>query len=73
MKKHGKRDSRVVASGILVFIIVSLFAGSFVRINAVLRNRSISRMEEGVNTVIEEVSNKFKRDSEILNAAAEVI
>ena len=73
MKKHGKRDSRVVASGILVFIIVSLFAGSFIRINAVLRNRSISRMEEGVNTVIEEVSNKFKRDSEILNAAAEVI
>ncbi len=72
-KKNTARDPRIFASLILVVIIVLLFLLAYIGISSEIRERSIRRMEEGVNTVIEEVSNKFKRDSEILNAAAAII
>lgn len=73
MKKHPVRDSRLIASAVLVILIAVLFIIAYIKINQVTKQRSLGRMEEGVNTVIEEVSNKFRRDSEILNATASVI
>lgn len=73
MKKRAYRDTRMIASIVLVIIIALLFVIAFFKINSVLKERSIQRMEEGVKTVIAEVSNKFRRDSEMLNATAEVI
>ena len=73
MKKRTGGDSRIAASLILILVIALLFISAFISISAAIRERSIGRMEEGVNTVIEEVSNKFRRESEILNATAEVI
>ena len=57
---------------IIVVIIVSLLVAYFMIVD-VLRERSIGRMEEGVNTVISEVTAKFKRDSEMLNATADML
>ena len=73
MKKRVFRDNRMLATFVLIVVIAAMLVASYVIINRVLTNRSISRMEEGVNTVIEEVANKFKRDSEILNATADII
>ena len=73
MKKRASRDNRIVASAVLIIIIAALFIFAYVSIRAVTKERSLGRMEEGVKTVIEEVSNKFKRDSELLNATAAVI
>ncbi len=73
MKKRGMRDTRITASVILLIVVVIMFVAAYFRISQIVRQRSLQRMEEGVNTVIEEVSNKFRRDSEILNAAASIL
>ncbi len=57
---------------IIVIIIVSLLIAYFMIVD-VLRERSIGRMEEGVNTVISEVTAKFERDSKMLNATADML
>ena len=71
-KKFGG-DKRVTASIILILVIAVLFAAAFVEISRSVRERSLGRMEEGVKTVTEEITNKFQRDGEILNAAAAII
>ncbi len=73
MKKTRKYDSRIIASAVLVVIIAVLFIAAYIGIERNIRERSLRRMEEGVKTVTEEVANKFRRDSEILNAAADII
>ncbi len=66
-------DRSLMATGIVIIVIVSLLAVSFLCINEVLKQRSLRRMEEGVNTVKEEVMSKLKRDSNILNATAKML
>ncbi len=73
MKKKKTRDSRITASVILIILTAVLFIGAYVVIERNIRHRSLQRMDEGTRTVIEEVSNKFMRDSEILNATALII
>ncbi len=68
-----RRDRSLTATGIVIVIIIVLLLSSFYQITAVLRQRSLSRMEEGVNTVINEVTSKLERDSRILNATANII
>ena len=68
-----KRDLRRTASVVLLATISVLFIISFFRISAAIRQRSYSRMQEGVQTVINEVSSKLMRDSRILNATAKVL
>ncbi len=68
-----QRDRSITATIIISIVIALIFLSAYFRIADAIKDRSIGRMEEGVNTVINEVSNKFKRDSEILNSAAEVI
>ncbi len=68
-----KRDHSLTATGIVIAVIVALLIFAFLRINSVLRERSISRLEEGVNTVITEVTSKLARDSHILNATASIL
>lgn len=57
---------------IIIVIIVSLLVAYFMIVD-VLRERSVGRMEEGVNTVISEVTAKFDRDSKMLNATADML
>ncbi len=68
-----KRDRSLTATGIVIVIIVALLLSGYYKINSVLRQRSLSRMEEGVNTVIEEITAKLARDSRLLNAMADII
>ena len=72
-KKDPEKDRSLTATGIVIAIIVVLLIAAYFRINAVLEQRSLSRLEEGVNTVIEEVTSKLERDSRILNATAKIL
>ncbi len=72
-KKPFRKDNSLTATGIVIIIIVTLLIASYVKINDVLRDRSLGRMEEGVETVISEVTAKLARDSRILNATANII
>ncbi len=71
--KPVKKDRSLTATGVVIALIVVLLVGGYFKINDVIRQRSILRMEEGVNTVIEEVTAKLERDSRILNATAGII
>ena len=72
-KPHAKVDKSITATGIVIILIVILLVASYYQINSLLRKRSLSRMEEGVQTVTNEVVSKFRRDSDILNAMADTI
>ncbi len=72
-KPHAKVDKSITATGIVIILIVILLVASYYQINTLLRERSLSRMEEGVQTVTNEVVSKFRRDSDILNAMAATI
>ena len=71
--KPAQKDKSLTATGIVIAIIVILLLSAYFRINAVLRQRSLSRLEEGANTAIEEITSKLERDSRILNASADII
>ncbi len=73
MKKTLRRDENVIDTLIMIVVIAVLFLTAYVMISRTIRTRSLSRMEEGVNTVMEEITSKLARDSDILNATAEII
>ncbi len=68
-----QKDYTLTATGMVIAVIAVSLLVAYFNINAVLKERSISRMEEGVKTVISEITSKFERDSRILNAMAKVI
>ncbi len=68
-----KKDRSLTATGIVIAVIVVLLLFAYYRINDGLRQRSISRLEEGANTAIEEITAKLERDSRLLNATASII
>ena len=67
------RDKSLTATGIVIAIIMLLLLSAYFKIDEVLRQRSLNRLEEGANTAIEEITSKFERDSRILNATADII
>ena len=73
MKKNRHREENVAVTVVLIVIIAALFVVEFLLISNSLRQRAIGRMEEGVQTVINEVTAKLERDSRILNATADII
>ena len=75
-KKTNKGILRERSLGATVFMITVLtlmMIVMYTRTTVVLRRRSIERMDEGVNTVIQQVANLLSSDSRVLNAAAEMI
>ena len=72
-KNHLQKDKSLTATGIVIATIVVLLLAAYYQLNTVLRDRSMSRLEEGVNTAITEVTSNLERDSRILNAAAGII
>ena len=73
IKKNIKSDKSLTATGIVIIIIVALLVTAYIGIDIILRKRAISRMEECVKTITEEVKVKIQRDSQILNATAEML
>ncbi len=73
--KRGKiiREKSLTATAVMIVTLAVLFLIAYYRINVLIRNRCLGRMEEGVNTVVAEVTTKLKRDSRILNAAADIL
>ncbi|MCH5211184.1 MAG: response regulator [Oscillospiraceae bacterium] len=67
------KDKNVVATVIISAVIIILFLGNCYASSRITRARSVLRMEEGVDTVVDEVVSKFDRDSQVLNAAADII
>lgn len=72
-KKPIKRDKNLTATGIVIILIAVLLISAYFIITSGLRKRSLRRMEEGVNTVVEEVTSKLEQDSRILNATADIL
>ena len=68
-----KKDRSLTATGIVIAVIVVLLLFAYYRINDGLRQRSISRLEEGANTAIGEITAKLERDSRLLHATASII
>ena len=67
------RDHSLTVTAAVLVLMAFFLVVAYSWITVVLQNRSISRMEEGVNTVIKEVTAKLDRDSNLLNAAAQII
>ena len=67
------REKNLTATAIMIFIIAILFISAYLWISKLIEDRSFLRMEEGVDTVIEEISQKMNRDSRILNATANIL
>ena len=74
MKKTAvKQEKSITATVLVVAVMAAVLTIAYFRMYDVLKQRSIKRMEEGTNTVIEEISAKLTRESKILNAAAKII
>ncbi len=71
--QSAKKDKSLTATGIVIAVIAVLLILAYFKITDSLTERSTKRMEEGVNTVVEEVVSKLRRDSLMLNATAQTI
>ena len=67
------KEKSLTATIIMIVVLTVLFVTAYFQISSIIRQRSLSRMEEGVNTVIEEITGKLSRDSKILNSAANIL
>ena len=72
-KKPVRKDRSLTATGIVIAVIIALLLSAYLTITSTLQSRSLSRLEEGVETVINEITSKLERDSRILNATANII
>ena len=73
MTKKPRKEGNVLDTVVMIIVIAALFLMAYVQISSSLRIRSLGRLEEGVKTVMEEVQSKLERDSDILNATADII
>ncbi len=67
------KEKSLTATLLMIATLAVLFVVAYYRVNVLIKNRCLGRMEEGVNTVVEEVTTKLSRDSRILNAAADIL
>ena len=73
MKKKLAEKKNILATILTIFLILGLYLTAYVQAAASIRDRCIARMEEGVNVVVDEIAQKFARDSRILNATADIL
>ena len=67
------KERSLTATAIMMFLIVVVFVVGYLQIGNLIDARCVRRMEEGVDTALDEVLGKLNRDSQILNAAAEIL
>ena len=72
-RNKGLRDRSLTATVIISVVIVGLMMLAYVMINQIITDRCQRRLEEGVNTVISEVTDKLTRESRLLTATADII
>ncbi len=69
-KHHFRPDKSLTATLVTIITIFVLLIAVYFMIDHFLRGYALNRMEDGVNTVIKEVSYILDRDSKMLKAAA---
>lgn len=67
------RERNLTATVFMILVYIVLFLTAYLLISKLIENRSFQRMEEGVNTVTAEITQKVTRDSRILNATANIL
>ena len=67
------REKNLTATFIMIVIFIALFVAAYLWISHLIEKRSFLRMEEGVDTVADEIIQKMNRDSLILNATANIL
>ncbi|MCH5341951.1 MAG: response regulator [Acetatifactor sp.] len=67
------RERNLTATFIMILIMVILFVSAYLWCSQLIEKRSFLRMEEGVDTVIDEITQKLTRDSRILNTTANIL
>ena len=67
------REKNLVATTLIVVLVAVLLLMTYAQVQAIIEKRCLDRMEEAVNTVLDEITAKLNRDSRLLNAAASVI
>ena len=74
MKKSSlHREKNLLATFLLVILVAAMLLLTYAQVQSIIEQRCLERMEEAVNTVLEEITAKLNRDSRLLNAAASVI
>ena len=68
-----KREKNLTATVIMILVFAVLFLAAYLWISSLIEKRSFLRMEEGVKTVTDEITQKVTRDSRILNATANIL
>ena len=66
-------EKSLTATVILICVLFILFATAYFWISDLMEERCLQRMEEGTNTVIDEINQKLNRDSQILNTIAALL
>ncbi|MCH5265934.1 MAG: response regulator [Lachnospiraceae bacterium] len=72
-KKSIFKERSLIATGIMIIAIGVLFLTAYFEIASLIEKRSLGRMEEGVKTATADIVDKLERDSQILNAAADIL
>lgn len=72
-EKHIVREKSLSVTFFMIAALIILFLIAFFKISQLIKTRCFERMQEGVNTVIDEITQKVTRDSQILNSAADII
>ena len=67
------REKNLSATLLLVILVATLLLLTYSQIQSIIEVRCLERMQEAVNTVLDEITAKLERDSHLLNAAATVI
>ena len=67
------REKNITATLIMILIIAILFVSAYLMISRLIEKRCLDRMQEGVNTVIDEITQKLRRDSQILHITADIL
>ena len=73
IKKRFLREKSVTATVVLLLLVALVFGLTYVRCDQIITRRCLERLDEGVHTVMEEVTGKLEQDSRILNSTADMI
>ena len=66
-------EKNLATTILLVVLVAAMLLMTYSRVQSIIEDRCLERMQEAVNTVLEEITAKLNRDSRLLNAAATVI
>ncbi len=67
------REKSLVSTIIMAVFIVACFIAAYFGCTNIGRIRSTSQMQDGVNTVIDQINSKFNSDGDVLKATAKIL